>query len=220
MGRWQGQADPPLTDLGKRQAEVAGIAIAEQMEIADQQGGAGGASGSSGAAIKRVISSDLERARHTAEILAAQLGVADVVVDSALRERHAGEWEGLTRVEIDQQWPGAVAERRWPPNFETEQSVAERLLPALRRHCDGLDSTGAVLTGAVLTDAVLMVGHAGVVKTVDLYVGAEEESIPNLAGRWYEVDRSGDKSASWGWENVTPQERVQFVPTDIDLAIE
>ena len=213
MGKWQGQADPPLTDLGKRQAEVAAQALAGEQHA--------------GGAIARVIASDLERARHTAEILAQGLGIADLVVDEALRERHAGEWEGLTRAEIEQQWPGAIAERRWPAHFESEQSVAQRLLPALRLHCAGLAAEAAVL----------MVGHAGVVKTVDLYVGAAETPVPNLAGRWYRVDSgsvgggpagggsAGSGSADggsggWGWEHLVPLEQVQLVPADFDAATE
>ena len=49
LGRWQGQADPPLTDIGRRQAAEASAAIG---------------------AVDAIFSSTLERARVTAEIIA------------------------------------------------------------------------------------------------------------------------------------------------------
>src|SRR6187551_2407785 len=98
-GRWQGQADPPLSELGIAQAEAAA-------RVLDGVG--------------TIWSSDLERAHHTASILAAALGLA-VVPDARLREREAGEWTGLTRAEIDEQYPGAIAERRRPPGFEADE---------------------------------------------------------------------------------------------------
>ncbi|MBA2326593.1 MAG: histidine phosphatase family protein, partial [Actinobacteria bacterium] len=55
-GRWQGQADPPLSALGEEQACDAAARLA-----------AGGFS--------RVVASDLQRARRTAEILAEALGL-------------------------------------------------------------------------------------------------------------------------------------------------
>ena len=53
-GRWQGRADPPLTALGEAQAADAALHVG---------------------AIDEVWSSDLERARRTAEIVAAALGL-------------------------------------------------------------------------------------------------------------------------------------------------
>src|SRR5687767_11323336 len=80
-GRWQGQADPPLTDLGRRQARSAAAALGT---------------------VDAVFASDLQRASETALIIAGELGVGPVVVDPDLRERDAGEWSGLTRVEIEE----------------------------------------------------------------------------------------------------------------------
>ena len=85
VGRWQGQADSPLSDLGRQQAKVASRALG-QLDL--------------------VVCSDLQRAQVTAEIIASELGVGPVVIDAGLRERDAGEWSGLTRTEIHEQWPG------------------------------------------------------------------------------------------------------------------
>ena len=114
QGRWQGQADPPLTELGERQARAA----AEQLL-------------DSKISFDGVASSDLQRARRTAEILGVALNVGDVSSFSEFRERSAGPWQGLTRAEIETSWPNAIAEQRWPEGYESDDSVAARVLPTL-----------------------------------------------------------------------------------------
>ena len=64
-----------------------------------------------GLSIDRIWASTLLRACSTAEVIAAGLGL-DVEVDSRLQEVDAGEWTGLTRAEIDADWPGYLAEYR------------------------------------------------------------------------------------------------------------
>ena len=53
--RWQGWADPPLSDLGRRQAVEAAARLAD-LDLGD-----------------RVVASDLRRAIETAELLAAEV---------------------------------------------------------------------------------------------------------------------------------------------------
>src|SRR5918912_2994991 len=108
-GRWQGQADPVLSELGRRQAFVAAAAIG---------------------AVDGIVASDLQRAMETASIIAAQLGVGPVVVDERLRERDAGEWTGLTRQEITRGWPGWLDDGRRPPGFESSRAVLLRATAA------------------------------------------------------------------------------------------
>src|SRR5687768_13103713 len=79
QSRWQGQADPPLSPLGERQAEEAAERLAQT------------------ASITEIWTSDLVRARRTAELIATQLGVPDVREEPRLRERDVGSWSGLTR---------------------------------------------------------------------------------------------------------------------------
>lgn len=108
--RWQGQADPPLTELGERQA----------WDAAQRLG-----------AFDLVVASDLERARRTAELIAGELGIGPVELDEQLRENHAGEWEGLTAEEVEAGWPGYLANHRRPPEFEPAEAVATRAMAAL-----------------------------------------------------------------------------------------
>jgi broad specificity phosphatase PhoE len=109
IGRWQGHADPALSELGRRQAAVAAGSIG---------------------AVDGIISSDLLRAAETAAIIAQQLGVGPVMVDQRLRERDVGEWSGLTRSEIDRGWPGWLDDDRRPAGFEDADSVLARVLDA------------------------------------------------------------------------------------------
>jgi probable phosphoglycerate mutase len=157
-GRWQGQADPPLSHLGVAQAAAA----ARTLDGVDA-----------------IWASDLERARHTAEILAADRALG-VVADARLRERDAGEWTGLTRVEIEERFPGALAERRRPPGFEPDEPLLGRALAALRDLARALGGGTAVV-----------VTHGGVILAVERHHGEERTPVANLEGRWLELDGDG-----------------------------
>lgn len=122
--RWQGHTGPPLNETGRRQAR----ALAAQID-----------------GVEAVYSSDTERARKTAEIVAGRLGVT-VSTDARLREVNFGDWEGLTRQEIDARYAGAftrweACERPLPAGVEPDEDMAERVLEALHEiaeaHPDG-----------------------------------------------------------------------------------
>ena len=83
----------------------------------------------------KYISSPLERARETMEILRATLGLEahDYEVDARLVEIAYGEWEGLTLTEIEAR-NGTVLTRRerdkWdfaPPSGESYRQLADRI---------------------------------------------------------------------------------------------
>jgi broad specificity phosphatase PhoE len=84
-GRWQGHADPALSERGRRAAEAAAAAVARQV--------------ASGPRRLRFFSSDLARAVETASFVGAALG-AQATALSVLRELDVGTWSGLTRDEI------------------------------------------------------------------------------------------------------------------------
>lgn len=110
LGRWQGQADIELTDLGYEQARRA----AEKLGMFDA-----------------VISSDLMRAHRTASIIAENLGIGLLTPDPRLRETDVGEWQGLTHTQIERDWPGYLAEHKRPPGFETDESIVSRVTASL-----------------------------------------------------------------------------------------
>ena len=157
-GKWQGQADPPLTELGEKQAKAAAQKLLSVSHGFD-----------------KITSSDLRRARRTAEIIAQVIG-GDVSVYKEFRERDAGAWQGLTRSEIETSWPNAIADQRWPEGYESDDAVVHRVMPCLER-----------LRGDYKN--ILLIGHAGLIRALDRFNDAEEASITNhLSGRWYQLN--------------------------------
>ena len=160
--RWQGWADPPLSELGVEQAEQAAGHLATL-------------------GLTAVACSDLERARRTAEILAGACGLGPLVVHPGLRERNVGAWSGLTFEEIDAGWPGLLALYRSgrytrPPGGEDSETLARRATAALGE-----------VAGQLRGETVLVVSHGGVIRTIERALGVEPMAggLPNLAGRWF-----------------------------------
>jgi broad specificity phosphatase PhoE len=99
--RFSGSRDLPLTPQGERQAQaLADVLAAEQ--------------------VAAVYASPLERARGTAEIIARARRLP-VIAEPSLREMAFGDWEGLTRDEV---------EARWPELFALWRRSPERAVPA------------------------------------------------------------------------------------------
>ena len=138
VGRWQGQADPPLNDAGRGQAA----------ELAERLAGDG---------IGAIYSSDLVRASQTARVVADRLGLA-VVEDQGLREIDVGSWSGLTRAEVEQRFPEGYA--RWlggelGHDGETREELTERVVGAVERIAAGHPS-----------ETILVVTHGGAIRAI------------------------------------------------------
>lgn len=110
--RWQGQADPPLSDFGRTQAGEASKSIGQ---------------------VDAIVSSPQIRAAETAAIISSAIGVGPVQTVDGLQERSAGEWSGLTRTEIDDRWPGWVESDRRPDGWEPDAELTPRVMAALDR---------------------------------------------------------------------------------------
>lgn len=122
--RIQGSSDIELNELGREQARALAV------ELADIE-------------LDAIYSSDLSRARETAAAVAAERGLA-VQLDSRLRERSFGSWEGYTRAEL--------VERRADEHHdgESDEEVRARVLEAVHE-------IGAAHEG----QRVLVVSHGG-----------------------------------------------------------
>jgi broad specificity phosphatase PhoE len=158
-GRWQGQADPPLSDRGRADSAAAAARL--------------------NGSIERIVSSDLVRALETAEIVGGALGI-DVDIDPDLREVDVGEWSGLTRDEIDVRWPGGIDGWRAgtfiPPGAEDPDAFIERVLRALDRVAAADSRPALVLT------------HGGAIGRLEHRLGVHPGiPLPRLAGRWFEI---------------------------------
>ena len=138
VGRWQGHADPPLNDTGRRQAA----------QLAERLAGDG---------VAAVYSSDLVRASETARVVADRLGL-DVVEDPGLREIDVGSWSGLTRAEVEQRFPEGYA--RWlggdiGHDGETREQLTARVV-----------DTATTIAGRHEAETVLVVTHGGVIRAL------------------------------------------------------
>ncbi len=143
-GRWQGWADPPLNETGRAQARILSVQLAATPFDA-------------------VYSSDLQRARETAEIVAAPHGLP-VIVDRGLREIDVGSWSGLTRAEIADRFPDGGR-----PDGETHEQLAARVRAAVTR-----------IARAHPGGRVLLVGHGGTIRSIhDVVSELPYHPVPN-----------------------------------------
>jgi broad specificity phosphatase PhoE len=157
-GRWQGHSNTRLNESGRRQA----AALARELEGVDV-----------------LYSSDLDRARETAEIVGAQLGL-EVHFDARLRERSFGAWEGLTTADIESRF--AEPFRRWREGeshgaddaepFEAFGSRVNSFLEdVLKRHPD---------------ETVLVIAHGGAIRVIHALAAGldyvrDHTAIPSIA---------------------------------------
>ena len=116
-GRFQGQLDSPLTQLGHAQAQ----AVAQRLHQES---------------FTHLYSSDLGRAYATAQVIAAATGHT-VLTDERLREKHGGALQGMTDNEVAQhrrEWREQVAQRSpdfAAPGGENTRAVLARTLAFL-----------------------------------------------------------------------------------------
>jgi broad specificity phosphatase PhoE len=137
--RWQGHADVALDALGRDQAHDLAERLARER-------------------LDAVYSSDLRRARETAEPVAARHGLP-VCPLRELREIDVGSWSGLTTEEIQHRDPTArerVLERGYGwEGGETPEQMQERALVAVRR-----------IAAEHPAQRVLVVAHGGVISAI------------------------------------------------------
>jgi broad specificity phosphatase PhoE len=138
--RVQGFTDTPLNDTGRRQAaELAGRL--EPLGLAS------------------LWSSDLSRARETAEIVGSRLGLP-VQLDPRLREANRGRWEGRRFIDIERECPDLYAAWRRAgasfrfPGGESLLEQSDRVIAALEA------------IGASSELPVLVVCHGGSIRVV------------------------------------------------------
>src|SRR5687768_8562436 len=143
--RIQGSSDIALNELGRQQAS----ALAQ--ELADVP-------------LDAIYSSDLSRARETAEAVAATHEL-QVRLDPRLRERAFGSWEGLTREDI------AELPDRSRHDGESDDEVRERVLEAVQAIADAHPG-----------EQVLVVAHGGALNALWHHaVGERVERWANCA---------------------------------------
>ena len=140
-GRYQGQEDIALSEVGIGQATALGERLRELP-------------------IHRAIASPLSRARRTAELALGGARAGQLMFDEGLMEIGHGEWEGLLASEIGERDPERLQAWRDAPDTvqmpgaggESLQQVLDRAWPAFARACSGLGEHDTLLV--VAHDAV------------------------------------------------------------------
>jgi broad specificity phosphatase PhoE len=136
--RWQGQADPPLNERGREQAR----ALAAELDGVDV-----------------IYASDLARARETAEILNARLGL-EIQLDPRLRERGFGAWEGKSWDELEDEFADTL--ERWRAGEIHGPDDAERYEEFTRR----VESFLEDVVRRHPSERVLVVAHGGSIRAI------------------------------------------------------
>lgn len=187
-GRYQGQRESQLTDIGTAQARALADALAPER-------------------ITRVIASPLARCLDTARPLAARLNVA-LESDAALIEIAHGTWEGRLRSAIEREDPAAMEMWREHPDrvdFEGGESLAQvngRWREFVRRLGDA--------------DGVAIVTHDVIVRLAILTAtGAALSELwkPQVVNGGYAVFRGGGS-----WELLDPCVATHLGALTVDTA--
>lgn len=149
IGRYQGQADAPLSALGARQAEA--LAGRLQREPIDA-----------------IFTSPLQRAAKTAEAIARHHPAVPFDQATALLEIHHGDWQGLMADEVIERYGEGLLEwrnhptRSQMPNGESFTNILKRVLDFKEHLCaeyasrNVLISTHDVVVKILVADALGM----------------------------------------------------------------
>ena len=130
QGRFQGQAETPLSTTGLRQAALVAERLAHPHDPPALPLPEG--------PLRELVHSPLQRTAQTAEAIAAAMHPSPVArPESGFLEIGQGEWEGLHRDEIGARYGETLAAWRrtpvqaWAPGGESLAQVAARVRPAL-----------------------------------------------------------------------------------------
>jgi len=117
--RFQGQSDIPLNEAGRAQAAGLVVRLKDILPF------------------DCVVTSDLSRAKETAEIMCADYPTL-IRIDEGFREMSFGPWEGLDTPTIQSRWPGVID--NWfssgqldIPDGETLEHLQERVWSSFLR---------------------------------------------------------------------------------------
>lgn len=130
LGRYSGGDDcpgPALDDIGQAQVSQAATIVGQigQTIFPDLP------------VPTVLLSSPLQRALDTAQVLGLELGL-DTTVEQNFSEVRFGSWQGMVRADIEKQWPGGpvIWATTWdnaPPGGENMQEVTQRVAQALHQ---------------------------------------------------------------------------------------
>lgn len=167
-GRFQGQRDTALDKTGLAQAREAAPYLAAENPTA-------------------IVASDLQRADHTAQTLAAVTGLP-VRHDPRLRETSLGGWEGLDRAEAAAAFPAEFAD--WQSGVQPNPGNGETALVVAARTFELVEELVGTESGTVV-----LVAHGGSLKALTCrLMGLPEDTWSLIAPlrncHWTEMRRT------------------------------
>lgn len=168
--RWAGHEDPPLTELGRRQAQSA-CGKFYQMGFS------------------AIASSSLQRARETASIISNNLKIKLLPPVSELNERQAGEICGLTSTEIENRFPGLL--EKWRKGEIIDIPGGENWDDFVKRVQRGFNNL------SLLPGRILVVSHEGILRMIEYRLGEKQRKHENLEGRWIKISCCQLNSKLW-----------------------
>ncbi|MBN2096423.1 histidine phosphatase family protein [Candidatus Peregrinibacteria bacterium] len=139
-----GSTDRPLNETGRRQAEEA----AEKVK---------------NLGIDILITSDLKRAKETAEAIGKKIGLP-VMIEPAFRERNYGSIEGKSKKDLKKMYPEYMSEKG-TLILENEFPEAEPVHDFCKRIIEAVDS----LLKKYSDKNILLVTHAGIFRVLYAY---------------------------------------------------
>jgi alpha-ribazole phosphatase len=155
-GRFCGYSDPELNERGHQQ--LAGV-VDRMSEYA----------------IRRIYTSDLRRARQTAEAIASHFGIG-FEVRPGLREIHFGQWEGLSWSEIEA--CDAALAKSWAERYPNVTAPGGESLQQFERR---VRAESAYLFAAATEGPIAVVAHAGFMRALlTMFYGVMEEEAWQL----------------------------------------
>jgi len=181
--RLQGHLDIPLNAEGERQAAALGRALCDEP-------------------LDAIIASDLQRAKQTAQAIAAPHGM-QVRHEPGLRERCYGAFEGLLYAEISQRYPEAYA--AWKArDIDVRFPAGERAAETLREFSGRVVQTISCLANAGEYRRVALVTHGGVLECAYRaaqgrgFGHARDFEILNASINRFTWDGTGLQLLQWG----------------------
>jgi probable phosphoglycerate mutase len=178
QNRFQGHLDSKLTLTGIKQAE----AIADSLE---------------GEAYDVIYSSDLERASHTAEIIARKLNMR-LYTEKELREINLGVMQGLKKDEFIIKYPEVISKYHADPDYVIPGGESKRQL---------YNRVTGILEKIVKKHKghnILLIAHGGVLDCIIRYTfniplnKQRNFSLFNASINRFTIDKGEWKLESWG----------------------
>lgn len=191
--RIQGQLDPPLNSIGIAQARAAANALRDE-------------------AFAAIYSSDLARARHTAELIGHVLHLP-IELKPELRERHYGRFQTLTYDEARSRFPEDYA-RFEARDIDFALPEGESLSAFARRVVDCVESIVARHAGR----QILLVAHGGVLDILYRHAtgkplaSARDFEIPNAALNWIRLRARQWSVSAWANRSHIARSRDEEMP--------